>query len=157
MILRVTTVVGFVLLGNWLFDWIGLLVGAALGTIVVTQTEDVVRAARIAAMAGGTWLQIGWRTLRGVFGHVFVQRLVRAFVFALFVGAATAAGNELGGRIWAVIAASVAVALGQTIGSTRHATAVAEAAPVHATALAHAPALGPVAANAPAPDQSQNA
>src|SRR5437588_767023 len=80
---RVVVVAGATLAGHALSGTAGAVFGACVGTVVVTQTEDVVRIARRSAELGGSGFQVVRRALRAFFGHTLVRRLSRAFVVAL--------------------------------------------------------------------------
>jgi hypothetical protein len=115
LLFRVTVMAIAVLAGHALGGRVGALVGACIGTVMITQIEDIVRIGRLSAELGGSGLRVFWRTLRAFLGHTFVRRLGRAFTIALFAGIATTIGHAVGGVIGAVVASAFTVALCQTV------------------------------------------
>ena len=119
-LVRIAVVATCVTVGNQLAGLAGLIIGAALGTLVITQTEDVFRTVQCAWTAGGACFRLAWRMLRGILANLSVRRFACRAIYALFVGAATGIGNEFCGKVWAVVASALAVAIGQAFNLRHH-------------------------------------
>jgi hypothetical protein len=78
LLLRVIVMIGAVLAGHALGGLVGAAIAACIGTVIVTQTEDVIRIARPSAELGGSGFQVFGRTLGSFFGHTLVRRTTMA-------------------------------------------------------------------------------
>ena len=85
LLLRVAVVAGAVIAGHKLGGVVGMVLGACLGTVLVTQTEDVLRIAGRSADLGGSVVQMIWRFACVFLGHTFVRRFLRTLATCLFV------------------------------------------------------------------------
>ena len=103
MLARVSFVTLATVIGNYLGGLTGVIIAAIISTVVVTQTEDVVRVLKQSIATGATTAQSLYLLMKAVVVNPFFKQFVRNATIGLSAGLASMLGHYLGGVLGAII------------------------------------------------------
>ena len=107
MLVRVSFVTVTTVIGNYLGGLTGVVIAAIIATVVVTQTEDVVRVFKQSIATGATAAASVYLLVKAVVVNPFFKRFARNATIGLSAGLATMLGHYVAGVVGAIISALV--------------------------------------------------